>query len=82
MTDLNTLEKKIKVLEKHIQELEAELAYYKEDRELMDALYEKAKVIVTREKKASVIFLQRKLIIDYPRAKRIFDRLKADGINT
>jgi DNA segregation ATPase FtsK/SpoIIIE-like protein len=73
MTDLKSLEKKVAQLEDRLNKLE-------EDREYMDALYEKAKELVIKFNKSSVIFLQKKLIIDYVRASRLLDKLKANGV--
>ena len=43
-------------------------------------LYEKAKDLVTRFKKASASLLQRHLRLGYPKAARILDRLEEEGI--
>lgn len=45
-----------------------------------DNLYEEAKQIVTREKKASTSLLQRHLRIGYSRAARIIDLLEGNGV--
>lgn len=45
-----------------------------------DPLYEQAKQIVIKTKKASTSYLQRKLKIGYARAARIIDALEEGGI--
>jgi DNA segregation ATPase FtsK/SpoIIIE-like protein len=73
MTDLKTLEKRIDDLEKRLEKVEY-------DKEWMEELYKKAKELVIKHNKSSVIFLQRKLMIDYERAKRLLEDLKAGGV--
>lgn len=45
-----------------------------------DELYEVAKKLVIKNKKASTSWLQRKLGIGYSRAASLLDKLEADGI--
>ena len=45
-----------------------------------DNLYDEAKEIILRERKASTSFLQRKLQIGYNRAARIMDMMEDDGL--
>ena len=45
-----------------------------------DPLFEKAKEVVVRERKASASFLQRRLKIGYARAARLLDLLEKEGI--
>ncbi len=45
-----------------------------------DELYDKAVAIITREKKASVSFVQRHLQIGYNRAARIIERMEKEGV--
>lgn len=46
----------------------------------MAELYQTAKKLVGRHHKASAIFLQKKLLIDFARASRLLDRLEAEGV--
>ena len=69
-----------KVLEKKVLELEERVKKLEFDKDWMDELYKKAKELVVKHDKASVIFLQRKLIIDYERAGRLLDKLENEGI--
>jgi DNA segregation ATPase FtsK/SpoIIIE-like protein len=46
----------------------------------MDQLYQTARQLVIKHNKASAIFLQRKLLIDYQRALQLLDKLEADGV--
>ncbi len=73
MADLNVLEKRINELEKRLFRLEG-------DKEWMDGLYRKAEELVVKNNKASVIFLQRKLMIDLERAAGLLDKLESNGI--
>ena len=45
-----------------------------------DELYDKAVAIITRERKASVSFVQRHLQIGYNRAARIIERMEKEGV--
>ena len=45
-----------------------------------DELYDKAVLIVCREKKASTSFIQRHLQIGYNRAARIIEKMESEGI--
>ena len=45
-----------------------------------DELYDRAVAIITREKKASVSFVQRHLQIGYNRAARIIERMEKEGV--
>ena len=73
MTDTKKLEKKIYELETRIEKLESE-------KEWMDELYKKAKELVVKHNKTSVIFLQRKLMIDLERAAGLLDKLELNGV--
>jgi DNA segregation ATPase FtsK/SpoIIIE-like protein len=50
------------------------------DKVLMEALYQKARDLVVKHNKASVIFLQRKLMIDLERASGLLDELQSNGV--
>ena len=73
MTDFKLLEKRIDKLEKRVEKLEG-------NRDRTEALYEKARELVVKHNKAPVIFLQRKLMIDWERAENILDELQANGV--
>lgn len=73
MTDFKLLEKKVNELEERLKKLEG-------DKKWMDELYKKAKELVVKYNKASAIFLQRKLMIDYERAVRLLDELQTNGV--
>lgn len=73
MTDLKALEERIRKLEERLDRIE-------DDKAWMDELYKKAKELVLKNNKASVIFLQRKLMIDFERAKKLLDELQKNGI--
>lgn len=76
------LMKKIIDLEKRILLLEEKIAKLAHDdnQELMDELYEKSKNLVIRFQKASAVFLQKKLLIDFPRAKHLIKLLEKRGV--
>jgi S-DNA-T family DNA segregation ATPase FtsK/SpoIIIE len=76
------MEKKIVELEKRIRKLEEIInsTDYIQDKELMKVLYSKAKEIVIKHNKASVIFLQRKLMIDLERAEKLIKELEKKGV--
>jgi DNA segregation ATPase FtsK/SpoIIIE-like protein len=82
MTDLKILEKKLQELEERLKKLESKITGTPDtsDREFMDALYQKAKVLVVKYNKASKIFLQKKLLIDFVRASRLLDELEKNGV--
>ena len=73
MTDIKALEKKIEDLDKRVIKLEVE-------KDWTDTLYEKARALVIKNDRASAIFLQRKLMIDYERAERLLEKLQSNGV--
>jgi DNA segregation ATPase FtsK/SpoIIIE, S-DNA-T family len=73
MTSLKSLEKRVNDLEVRLKQLEGDTVY-------MDQLYQKAKELVVKYNKASIIFLQRKLLIDFERASRLMQKLESDGV--
>lgn len=73
MTDVTALEVKLKELEDRVKKLE-------DDSELMQQLYDKARHLVEKYHRSSAIFLQKKLLIDYPRARNLVDRLRQHGV--
>jgi DNA segregation ATPase FtsK/SpoIIIE-like protein len=73
MTDLQVLERKVNELDKRLKRLEGDKAW-------MDELYKKARELVIKNNKASVIFLERKLLIDFERASNLLDKLETDGV--
>ncbi len=82
MTDLAKLELHVGELEARISKLENIVASMpsSEDAAWMGQLYTLAKDLVIKHRQASATFLQRKLLIDYPRAEKILIKLQADGI--
>jgi DNA segregation ATPase FtsK/SpoIIIE-like protein len=82
MTDLKTLAKKVNELEERLKRIEGRIASPADtyDKVLMNALYQKARDLVVKHNKASVIFLQRKLMIDFERAKRLLEELQKNGV--
>jgi DNA segregation ATPase FtsK/SpoIIIE-like protein len=82
MTTLKNLEERIQKLEDRLNKIEdrATSSLNSDDKELMEAFYNKAKELVLKYHKASPIFLQKKLFIDYVRASKIMDKLRADGV--
>jgi len=82
MTDTKTLEKKISALEERLKKVEDMIALSADAKDVvyMDALYTKAKELVVKYQKSSIWFLQRKLLIDFERAKRLREQLKTEGV--
>ena len=82
MVDLKTLEKKVNELEKRLKKLEAKIISGDDVNEgkYMDALYEKAKELVIKHNRATELFLQRKLLIDYQRATKLLEKLEENGV--
>lgn len=82
MADLKTLEDKVNQLEQRLTKLEAKIASPADssDHDFMAALYKKAKELVLKHHKASIIFLQKKLMIDYHRAAGLLAKLQSDGV--
>lgn len=79
---MQTIEARLAALEARVKKLEGEPTptLNSSDRELMEELYKKAKDLVQKNQIASVGFLQKKLWVDYPRAKQILERLEAEGV--
>lgn len=77
MTNNKALEAKIEDLENRLKAVESKLASTGRD-----PLYDDAKRLVIKHNKASLLFLQRKLIIDFERAAKILDDLEAEGVIT
>lgn len=73
MTDIKLLEKKIRELEDRLKKVEDKLFR-------SDALYERARELVIKNNKASIIFLQRKLMIDLERSSELLERLEENGV--
>lgn len=82
MNDVKNLEKKIRTLEERMKQLEDIIcsSSFVQEKELMNQLYQAAKDLVIKHQKASVIFLQRKLLIDLERAKKLLEQLEANGV--
>ena len=82
MANLQDLARKVKELDERVKKLEVANASpaNKRNTKLMDALYKNALELVIRHNKASVIFLQRKLLIDFPRAQQIMRELEKNGV--
>ena len=73
MADLKTLENKVRELETRLKAIEAKVL-------AKDPLYNDARRLVVKHQKASVIFLQRYLIVGFERAARILAQLEEDGV--
>lgn len=71
---INTLEERIKRLEKHIG-LSEDLEYGRDD-----TLYEEAKNLVIQEQRASSSYLQRKLDIGHGRAMKLIKALEEEEV--
>lgn len=81
MTDISTLEEKVKELEKRLGKLENKFKTQVIDwPSTPDELLEEAKKIVIEFENASASFLQRKLSIGYARAARLIDELHQIGV--
>ena len=82
IVEYRLLLEKVQKLEERIEKLEERLSCSSDtqDKELMDAIYKKAKELVERHGKVTAIFLQRKLLIDYPRARALLKQLQAEGV--
>lgn len=80
MTDVKILEKKIAELENRLKVAEKKVALLTKDQEFMDALYVKAEELVKKHNRASAIFIQKHLMVDYPRATELLNRLKTNGV--
>ena len=70
----------IQSLEKKIQELESRIRQLEESDEYSNSLYTLAKDLVAKHHQSSIIFLQKKLLIDHPRATQIHLRLEREGL--
>lgn len=73
MADLRQWEKRILELEERVRKLERRNDWEEE-------LYKKARELVVKHDKASVLFLQKKLLIDYERAARLLEELETKGV--
>lgn len=82
MANLNSLEKRLNALENRLKQLEAKLAnpVPQDEQVWLNQLYQKAKDLVIKHQNASLIFLQRKLFIDYARATTILALLEKNGV--
>lgn len=82
MTTLSHLEKKLEIIEDRLRKLERQLDETSNtpDQAWLDALYQQAKKLVLTNRKASVFFLQRKLLIDFKRAEEVLKKLEAQGV--
>lgn len=82
MTDLKDLEKKVKEIEERVKKLEdqAVTGVDTQEKETLDMLYNQAKELVIKNNNASIAFLQRKLWVDFPRAKKILAQLEKEGV--
>ncbi|OGC45256.1 hypothetical protein A2V49_01495 [candidate division WWE3 bacterium RBG_19FT_COMBO_34_6] len=82
MTDIKDVEKRVNELEIRLKRVEDKILKPLDTNEekLMNALYDKAKELVLKNNRSSVIFLQKKLIIDMARAKKILEKLQKNGV--
>lgn len=80
MSDKKSIEERLHALEERVKKLEEIATAMNEEKQLMEEYYVIAKRVVVREQKASIIFLQRKLLIDFDRAKKLLGQLEENGI--
>src|SRR5512135_2040505 len=82
MADLRTMDVKIKELEERLRRIEERLGRPANvyDQVWMDELYRKAKELVIKHNKASAIFIQKRLLIDFERATKLVEELEANGV--
>lgn len=80
--NIKTSEEKIKEIEARLKALEEKIFSPQEvqEQKLMDALFERAKALVIKEKEVDHLFVGRKLVIDFQRVTRILDRLEKEGV--
>jgi len=80
MDGVDELKARIAELEEQVKDLEKQLEEDGEEKAWVEALYTKAAELVTGQQVTSVIGLQKKLLIDLPRAEKLVRRLKAGGV--
>jgi DNA segregation ATPase FtsK/SpoIIIE-like protein len=76
----SNLERKVAELEGRVRKLEEALSDALAEKAAMDDLYRAAASLVIKQQKASVIFLQRHLLIDMDRAKKLLNQLESRGV--
>jgi hypothetical protein len=82
MTEIQDLKNIIKELEDKVKSLEKKLASLEdpEEKVFMEAIYKKAKDLIKDHENPTAIFLQKKLLIDFPRARKILKMLKDNDL--
>lgn len=82
MADDTNWAQKIVDLEQRVQALEKmqKITAVADDHDLTEMLYEKGRELVVKHDKASPLFLQKKLLIDFQRANSILRRLESEGV--
>jgi DNA-binding SARP family transcriptional activator len=80
MTTTQTLEEKVQKLQKRVDKLEQQILALLPEHEFNQALYQKTKELASQNYHLSAIALQKKFMIDLPRAKWLMGELRRNGL--